>query len=146
MRHRDRWLALGLVAAAVGLGGCAQTYAATDGTPPPAVVEPVRGTELHRLTLTQQAIDRLGITTVPVRLVGAELAVPVAAVLYDSAGRTWTYTNPEPRTYVRQRVTVDRIDNGLWVLRSGPPIGTAVVTVGAAELLGTEDGVDGAGQ
>jgi len=35
------------------------------------------------------------------------------------------------------------IDNGLWALTSSPAPGTAVVTVGGAELLGAEQGVEG---
>jgi hypothetical protein len=44
---------------------------------------------------------------------------------------------------VRQRVGVARIDGDLAILGSGPAPGTAVVTVGVAELLGTELGVGG---
>jgi hypothetical protein len=150
MQHHNGWLALGVVAAIGGLAGCAVAHTAPDGAGVPAIVEPIQGTSLHRLILTAQAVGRLGIQTTPVRQVtaaaGGETVVPVSAVLYDSEGQTWTYTNPQTRTYVRQRVVVGRIDNGQWVLRSGPAPGTSVVTVGAAELLGTEDGVDGAGQ
>jgi hypothetical protein len=76
---------------------------------------------------------------------GGQTTIPVSSVLYDSGGQTWTYTNPEPRTYVREAVVVARVDNDQWILASGPAPGMAVVTVGAAELKGTEDGVDGAG-
>ena len=66
-----------------------------------------------------------------------------AALLYDADGRSWAYTNPTPLTFVREPVTVDRVDGDRAYLRSGPAPGTAVVTVGAAELLGVEYGVDG---
>jgi hypothetical protein len=64
-----------------------------------------------------------------------------AAVLYDENGDTWTFTSPEPLTFVRQRIDIDRVAGGQVVLREGPPPGTTVVTVGAAELLGAELGV-----
>jgi hypothetical protein len=64
--------------------------------------------------------------------------VPYAAVLYDSHGETWVYTSPQPLVFVRHRIEIDHIEGDRAVLRSGPPVGTTVVTVGAAELLGTE--------
>ena len=68
--------------------------------------------------------------------------VPYASVMYDLQGNTWTYTNPEPLVYVRHPITVEYIDGDLAVLLDGPPAGTAVVTVGAAELFGVESGVE----
>ena len=66
--------------------------------------------------------------------------VPTSAVLYDAKGKTWVYTNPEPLVFVRHAVSIDYIDGDRAVLLDGPASGTAVVTVGAAELLGTEYG------
>ena len=72
----------------------------------------------------------------------AELTViPLAAVIYDPQGRSWTYTIAAPRTFVRRAIVIDRIDGDEAFLRSGPPVGTPVVTVGAPELLGAEYGV-----
>lgn len=67
--------------------------------------------------------------------------VAYAAVIYGLNGETWVYTNPEPLAFVRHYVTVDYIDGNLAVLLEGPPAGTAVVEVGAAELFGVELGV-----
>jgi hypothetical protein len=64
-------------------------------------------------------------------------------VLYFSDGSTWVYTVAGPRTYVRQRVTIARTTGDTAMLQAGPAPGTAVVTVGAAELLGSETGVAG---
>jgi hypothetical protein len=63
-------------------------------------------------------------------------------VLYDAAGDTWTFTNPEPLVFVRQRISVTYIDGNRAVLADGPAPGTPVVTVGAAELYGAELGVE----
>jgi len=67
--------------------------------------------------------------------------VPYAAVLYGVHGETWVYSNPEPLVFVRRPIVVDYIEGDQAILSEGPEVGTAVVTVGAAELFGTETGV-----
>lgn len=112
----------------------------------PAHVEHVEGSEIAHLTLTEKAVERIAIQTTPV---GEEmiahsapqpmLIVPYAAILYDISGRTWVYTNPKPLEYVRQEVKVESVEGGTKaILLEGPPVGTKIVTVGAAELYGTE--------
>jgi len=138
MRHRNRWAAcLAAFAAVLGLTGCGTTQATTSSEGP-AKVEPVPGSEVSKLTLTPDAVARLGIETVP-----AGPTIPLSAVLYDKDGKTWAFTNPEPGTYIREPVAIASVANQVATLQSGPPAGTAVVTVGGAELLGTEYGVDG---
>jgi hypothetical protein len=100
------------------------------------------------LTALHYAVDQADGFT-PGQRVRVELAlsgaakrrvVPTSSVLYDAKGKTWVYTSPEPRVFVRHAITVDHIDGDRVVLSDGPAPGTAVVTVGAAELLGTEYG------
>ena len=67
--------------------------------------------------------------------------VPYQAVIYDVNGAAWVYTVPEPLVYVRHPVVVDYVDGTRAVLSEGPPSGTAIVTVGVAELYGIEVGV-----
>ncbi len=67
--------------------------------------------------------------------------VPYAAVLYGVNGETWVYSSPEPLVFVRQPILIDYIEGDMAILSEGPEAGTAVVTVGAAELFGTETGV-----
>jgi hypothetical protein len=109
------------------------------------VVEPIEGSEFKRVVVTEKAAKRLDIQTASVRQEEANsaqrLAVPYAAVLYGLHGETWVYTNPETLAYVRAPITVDYIDGDTAYLLAGPPIGTAVVTVGGAELYGAETGV-----
>ena len=138
MRHRNRWVAWAAGAGAVlALAGCAAIAGET--TPEdPAQVEQIPGSEVSKLTLTEDAVDRLGIKTEPL---GA--TIPLSAVFYDKDGKTWTFTNPEPRVYIRQPVTIGSVTGQAVTLQSGPPPGTAVVTVGGAELLGAEYGVEG---
>jgi multidrug efflux pump subunit AcrA (membrane-fusion protein) len=144
MRVRNAVLTLGSLAA-LCTAGCAAT--ATPGTG--VVYAPDRvvhvSTNLNRVILNAQSADRLGIVTKPVlRLAGSGVSVvPVSSVLYDKDGGTWVYTDLSAFTYVRAAVVLGPIDNDMWELTSGPAPGTEVVTVGGAELLGAEQGVEG---
>jgi hypothetical protein len=104
----------------------------------PAVVEKIEGSKLARVRLTTKAAERLDIKTAFVREVQQRKVVPYAAVLYDAYGATWVYTSPEPLVFIRHRIAVERIEGDVALLSDGPPAGTAVVTVGGAELFGTE--------
>ena len=66
--------------------------------------------------------------------------VPYAAVIYGPHGETWV-SSPEPLTFIRHPIAIDYIQEDQVVLSDGPPSGTKVVTVGVAELYGTEYGV-----
>jgi hypothetical protein len=134
-----------MIGAAAILAGCAT---ATPAETPPAVIKPVAGSPIPELQLTEQAVQRLGIVTQPVRpttTVGqpTQEVIPYSAVVYDTDGSTWTYVNIAARTYERKPITVTAIDGQTALLSAGPAIGTAVVTVGAAELLGTEYNISG---
>ncbi len=116
----------------------------------PASVEAIEGSDVGKVTVTEEGASRIGLKTEPVRVLttsstptAARTVVPLAAVLYDHTGISWVYTSPESLTYVRQRVVIDHVDGDIAVLRSGPAPGTPVVTVGGAELLGTEYVVEG---
>ena len=123
----------------VALSACGRATAAKDDEPAPARVERVKGSDIRRVSLTPRAVERLGVTTVPVSTgPGGGTVVPYAAVLYDPSGRTWVYESIGPRTYQRAHITVDRIDGDQAYLSASPPPGTAVVSVGAAEVYGTE--------
>jgi hypothetical protein len=69
--------------------------------------------------------------------------IPYSAVVYDTDGSTWAYVNTAAKTYERKPITVTEIDGTTALLSAGPAVGTAVVTVGAAELLGTEYDISG---
>lgn len=62
-------------------------------------------------------------------------------MIYDAEGVTWVYTMPQPLTYIRQRVTIDRVEAKDAVLSQGPAPETPVVMRGAATLYSTELGV-----
>lgn len=114
-----------------------------------AVEMPAAGNPEDATVALHYAVDSAAHGLVPGQRVLVELTlpgrlrkvVPYASVIYDLQGDTWTYISPEPLVFVRHRITVDYIDGDLAVLLDGPPAGTAVVTVGAAELFGAELGV-----
>jgi hypothetical protein len=137
MSHRI-WLVAALIVAALAVSACGGSSSSESGGEP-ATVEPVKGTDLNRVTLTAEAAKRLGIQTAQVRQHGARrTAVPYGAIVYNADGSTFAYTSPEPRVYVRAPISVDRIDGGEAILAKGPPVGTAVVTIGSQELYGSE--------
>ncbi|WP_223643672.1 efflux RND transporter periplasmic adaptor subunit [Corallococcus sp. EGB] len=68
------------------------------------------------------------------------LAVPSSAVVYDALGGAWVYVRQQEHVYTRSRVDVMRQEGADSLLSRGPPAGTSVVAVGAAELFGTEFG------
>jgi hypothetical protein len=147
--NRRRTALLLLAALCLGAAACAGSDAAGEAEVSSDAVklEPVQGTELSKVILSQQAAERLGIRTDHLRLekqaAGTRKVIAHAAVLYDENGDTWTFTSPAPLTFLRQKIDIDHITGGSAVLRDGPPAGTTVVTVGAAELLGAELGVGG---
>jgi hypothetical protein len=141
MTRTSRLILILAATAAVVAGGCGQAVPeAVDE--PPAVVEPIDGSTVQRVTLTEEAAERIGIETAAVTAGdGGQTLVPTAAVLYDANGRTWVYTNPEGHVFVRAEIGVVKITVDGAVVSDGPPADTMVVTVGVAELLGSEYGV-----
>jgi hypothetical protein len=130
-----------IAVAVVALAGCAGAGASRAGDEPPARVEQIKGSALHRVTFSAQAAERLGIRTTRIATTGGpgnESVVPYAALLYDPSGRTWVYVTNKPRSYQRAAVTVRHIQGQRAYLSAGPSVGSAVVSVGAAEVYGTE--------
>ena len=67
--------------------------------------------------------------------------VPFAAIIYDHHGDEWVYVSPEPLVYQREAIDIAYVEAEKAFLNEGPDVGTEVVVVGAAELLGTEQRV-----
>lgn len=158
------WIIL-LVVVTAALQGCSSTPAPAAEKEKPSVVEAVDGSDLKRVVLTDKAAQRIGVETVLVEelipMTGVskkvtlkdsdsdvpsptkepQQTVPYAAVIYDTKGDTWLYTNPEPLSFVRQRIRIDHIDGEWAVLSENLPANTRIVTVGVAELYGAETGV-----
>jgi hypothetical protein len=140
---RHRRILAGIAIAALALGAC-NSGTSGGGTKVEAVtIEEDEATGLKTLTLSDKAAQRLGVETAPVAGAGAQMTIPYAAVVYDASGKTWAYVNESGLTYKRAEITVSEIDGDTARLTAGPPAGTAVVTIGAAELYGAEIGVGG---
>jgi cobalt-zinc-cadmium efflux system membrane fusion protein len=78
--------------------------------------------------------------TVPLRAEEDAVTIPVSAMVYDLEGGVWVYAVTREGTYARRRVALARTVGDLAVLSRGLAGGEEVVTVGAAELYGTEFG------
>jgi hypothetical protein len=119
----------------------------------PAKVEPIPGSNVSLVTLIEPASQRLGIETAPVRELHLlprgttegsperRKVIAYSAVIYDTNGEAWVYTASAPSAYIRQPISIDYSEGDMTVLLEGPPAGTQVVVVGAAELYGAETGV-----
>ena len=139
-----------LAAITVGASGCSEAGASNEENPETAVTVEAGADEdqLARLTVSERAEQRLGLRTEPVRPLtgqanGATEVIAYSAVVYDADGKSWTFSSPSPRTYIRVPIVISSIAGQAVQLKSGPPVGTQVVVVGAPELVGAEAGISG---
>jgi hypothetical protein len=138
-----------LAAITVGASGCSEAGASNEGSPDTAVTVEENGEDQPaRLTVSERAEQRLGLRTEPVRPLtgqagGATEVIAYSAVVYDADGKSWTFSAPSPRTYIRVPIVISSIAGQTVQLKSGPPVGTQVVVVGAPELVGAEAGISG---
>ena len=137
LRLRKPWMSMVLVVGgSLILFGCT-LHSEGPGEVEPAKIEKVSGSTFARVTLTEKAVERLGLETVP----AGEMNVPYGALIYGLYGETYVYTNPEPLVYVRESIKIDDIEGDTVLLLEGLAPGTMVVTFGAAELYGAETGI-----
>jgi hypothetical protein len=127
-----------LAIAAVPMSACKEVEEESSGGYEPSKLESVKGSDLKRVTYTAEGVKRTGVRTAPLRRSGPYKVVPYAALIYDAEGKTYVYTSPKPLSYLRQPVEVARIEGERVLLSAGPPVGAEVVTIGAAEVYGTE--------
>ena len=137
MRRTNLFIAGLVLVGGIGLASTMNRVTATvEGTEhsEAATIEGVDGTSLYRITLTERGAERVGLETAPVaeETVSGKIqkSIPYSAVIYDANGGTWAYTTDE--------ISVERIDGDTAYHSDGPAVGTEVVTVGAAELVGAE--------
>jgi hypothetical protein len=131
-----------IAASVVSLSACTEASSGYDYETAthhePAKLQPIKGTDVQRVIFDAQGAKRVGLQTAPIRRNGQGKIMPYAALIYDADGNTYTYTAPEPLTFVRQEIDIDHLDGDSVVLSAGPPAGTEVVTVGVDEVYGTE--------
>jgi hypothetical protein len=128
---------LALIAAGVAFAGCAEVESNLVEEQP-YTLEAVEGSDIQRIKMGDETASKLDLRTAPVRRAGRRTVVPYSALIYNPDGDTFVYTVPGPETYLRAPVTVRRISGDRVLLSDGPPAGTTIVTVGAAELIATE--------
>jgi hypothetical protein len=106
----------------------------------PAKLEAVKGADddLQRVIFTKEGEARTAVETADIRRAGDRKVIPYAGLIYNDEAKTFVYTNPKPREYLRAEVTVDRIEGDHVLLSKGPPAGTKIVTTGAVEVYGAE--------
>jgi multidrug efflux pump subunit AcrA (membrane-fusion protein) len=132
-----------LIALVFFMVGCSAFSSAKTSEKPHAMMLE-KGTDgaPNRITLTQKAVERLGLQVAQVGSApGNKLQVPSEAVFYDSNGSTWVYANPAPLVFVRHPVALERISGKNALLSSGPAIGSSVATIGVPELQGADAGI-----
>jgi hypothetical protein len=131
-------LAVGMV---LGVAGCGSGQAAAPGNPT-ARMEQV-GHGVPSVVLTPTGAARIGVRTAPVRAAagGTLTVIPYSALLYEPDGSTAVYVNTGPLTYTRYIVSVSSIAGDQVYVSGGLTPGMRVVTVGAEELLGVQNGV-----
>lgn len=100
--------------------------------------EPIKGTDLNRVTMADETAGLIPVKTMSVRRDGKRKVVPHLALIYNPDGDAFVYTKPKPQTYIRAPVEVVDVAGDRAVLSDGPPAGATIVTLGAAELLATE--------
>ena len=140
MKSKNRWMVGLLILLVLQFWAC-QKKDHGHHLEHPSKVEDIPGSEFSRVTFTEKAMERTGVETAAVTQETSsptKTVVPYGALLYGPEGQTWVYTSPEPRVFIRVEVDVDYIRGNKVYLNEGPPVGTIVVSVGAAEIYGAE--------
>lgn len=140
MKHITRLMIITLIVAGFLLpacGGKAQIPVTGSEKVAPSRLEPIEGTDLSRVILTEKAAERIGVKTDKAR----GLVIPYSAVIYDTEGNTWIYTNPAPLTFVRVPVVISQIEGDQALLAQKLESDAPIVVLGVAEIYGAETGV-----
>ena len=127
----------------------ASAVAAPPAEHAPVTASPQQSTVDRYFVLPKPTRFEVGLTVAVWLTQGEEAESPIIAanaLLYDAAGGTWVYQQAAPHSFVRRRVEVTRIAEGVAFLSyrslhpSGLRIGDLIVTAGAMEIFGTEFG------
>lgn len=138
-------LALPVIAAiALAVAGCGTATDTAASQAPPARLIHVGGQVSVELSAAgaQRIQIATGVATAGQGGIYKGLTVvPTAALLYEPDGTTVVYTVTGQLTYTLQIVTVAFISGPLVLIKAGLAPGAQIVTTGAAELLGVQNGV-----
>jgi len=129
------------VAVTAGLAGCASSASSAAQSPTSKLVT-LPGTATPSVVLTPLGAQRIGLETAPVSAgPGGAATFPYAALLYEPNGQLAVYVSAGTLTYTRHYVKLDAVNGGQVTVASGVTLGERVVTDGAEELLGIQNGV-----
>jgi hypothetical protein len=127
------------VAAIARLAGCAKAAPSEGREQPQARMEHVGSN--YSVVLTPLGAARVGLRTAPATAAGSETAVPVQALLYEPNGQAAVYVETGTLSYTIDFITVATISGDQVLISGGLAPGTVVVTQGAEELLGVQNGI-----
>ena len=129
------------LAATAGLAGCASLASSAAQSPTSKLVT-LPGTATPSVVLTPLGAQRIGLETAPVSAgPGGAATFPYSALLYEPNGQMAVYVSAGTLTYTRHFIKVDAVSGGQVTVASGVTLGERVVTDGAEELLGVQNGV-----
>jgi hypothetical protein len=142
MRKAKVLASLMVLTANAGATGCSHSSpAAQPAQGPQASIERVGRGSVPSVVLTHAGAARIGVRTALAVAAGPDMVIPYAALLYEPDGDTAVYVNTGPLVYTRDIVSVDYIAGDEVYVRNGLTQGARVVTTGAEELLGVQNGV-----
>jgi hypothetical protein len=129
--------AMALAATAAGCSGSSSVAS------PPQTAQLERTSHGMSVVLTPLGAQRIALRTGHATAApGGEVAVPYDALVYEPAGEPAVYVATGPLTYTRYLVPVTVIAGQTVYLKPGSlSAGAIVVTQGAEELLGVQNGV-----
>jgi hypothetical protein len=132
--------AVATVALAATAAGCSSS--SSEASPPPTA-QLERTSHGLSVVLTPLGAQRIALRTGQAAAApGGELAVPYDALVYEPSGDPAVYVATGTLTYTRYLVPVVVINGQTVYLKPGGlPAGAVVVTQGAEELLGVQNGV-----
>jgi hypothetical protein len=141
--RRGMILAAAAAAAATAvLSGCSPSSSTATPPPPTSKLVRVPGSSVPDVVLTPLGAQRIGLQTAPVTVAwNGEATFPYAALLYEPNGQAAVYVASGQLTFTRHFVNVGSVTSTTATALSGVTPGERVVTDGAEELLGVQNGV-----
>ena len=137
--NRRAALACAAAALAATAAGCSSASSSTSQPPTAHLEQTTHGVSV---VLTPLGAQRIALRTAPATAVNGEIAVPYGALVYEPDGNPAVYVATGTLTYTRYLVPVATITgNTVYVKAGSLPANAAVVTQGAEELLGVQNGV-----
>ncbi len=93
------------------------------------------------VVLTPLGASRVRLQTAVATAAGTQTIVPIQALLYEPDGQAVVYVQTGVLSYTVQFITVAAVNGDQVVVSTGLSPGTVVVTQGAEELLGVQNGI-----